>query len=300
MKKNNKKDYDDKNNLEVEKTSDNEIRVLSADDEKIKVVGEVLANESSRAILRLLSNMDEMTINQIAQEMDLSIPLVSHHLKKMQETGVVKVNRVGKSVKGQKMNYYSITNQSFLITPPEKQTHSLFHSLRKFAKFAAIGMAGLVSWAMLEPKSDNQLVPIDDAKQTDFSENEVSEEEWSSASELTDETESELTEPTSSAPRASEAVPEHEPEPAPEPEPEPEPYRPDEGFDLKVDSDGADAGTISLDRTVYPEPFATSGAESVDPLVLSIIIPIVVIAGGIIIERILTRWYHKRKVKISA
>ncbi len=137
MKKKNNGNQEDKNNVETEKNQENEIRVLSADDEKIKVVGEVLANESSRAILRLLSNIDEMTINQIAQEMDLSIPLVSHHLKKMQETGVVKVSRVGKSVKGQKMNYYSITNQSFLITPPEKQTHSLFHSLRKICKICS-------------------------------------------------------------------------------------------------------------------------------------------------------------------
>ena len=236
--------------------------------------------KSSRAILRLLSNIDEMTINQIAQEMDLSIPLVSHHLKKMQETGVVKVNRVGKSVKGQKMNYYSITNQSFLITPPEKQTHSLFHSLRKFAKFAAIGMAGLVSWAMLEPSSDNQLVPIDDARQTDFEE---SEDKWTSATEPIAETKSEVSEPVSA--------------PTPAPEPEPEPSHPEEGFDLQLDSDSENTGSTSLDRTVYPEPFATTGAESADPMILSIIIPIAVIAGGITIERILTRWHNKRKIK---
>ena len=133
------------------KDQKDEIRVLSADDDdKIKVVGEVLANESSRAILRMLSGSNEMTINQISQEMGLSIPLVSHHLKKMQETGVVKVSRIGRSVKGQDMKYYSTTNQSFLITPPERQIHSIFNSLKKFSKFAAIGMAGLVSWAERE------------------------------------------------------------------------------------------------------------------------------------------------------
>ena len=180
--------------------NDDELRVLSADDEKIKIVGEVLANDSSRAIMRLLAGGEEMTINQIAQETDLSIPLVSHHLKKMQDTGVVKVSRVGKSVKGQEMKYYCATNRSFLITPPERQTHSIFHSLRKFSKFAAIAMAGLVSWTMLRPAQEPQTMPIgDDSIQSDFSNTAElqDEDKWSSASK----TEPEVTEPTSAPTR---------------------------------------------------------------------------------------------------
>ena len=260
--------------------NDDELRVLSADDEKIKIVGEVLANDSSRAIMRLLAGGEEMTINQIAQETDLSIPLVSHHLKKMQDTGVVKVSRVGKSVKGQEMKYYCATNRSFLITPPERQTHSIFHSLRKFSKFAAIAMAGLVSWTMLRPAQEPQTMPIgDDFIQSDFSNTAElqDEDKWSSASK----TEPEITEPTS----------------APTPESEPEPSH-TEGFDLQIDSERANTGSVSLDRTVYPEPYGSTGGESFEPL-LSIIIPIVVIVGGIIIERILSRWYSKRKMKNS-
>ncbi len=156
---------------------------------------------------------------------------------------------------------------------------------------------------MLEPKSKNQLVPIEDARQTNFSELDESEEKWSSASELVDESESEVVEPTAAVPPAPESVPEPAPEPEPEPEPEreleqeSEPSHSDEGFDLKIDSDGLDTGTISLDRTVYPEPFASTGAESADPMIFSIIIPIAVIAGGIIIERLLTHWHGKRKMK---
>ena len=54
MKKNNKK--------ESEK---DEIRIVSSDDDqKIKTVGEVLANESSRMIMKILAGNKEMTINQ--------------------------------------------------------------------------------------------------------------------------------------------------------------------------------------------------------------------------------------------
>ena len=80
-------------------------------------------------------------------------------------------------------------------------------------------------------------------------------------------------------------------------ESEPEPSH-TEGFDLQIDSERANTGSVSLDRTVYPEPYGSTGAESFEPL-LSIIIPIVVIVGGIIIERMLSRWYSKRKMKNS-
>ena len=285
----NKIDY----NIDIEKNEkNNEIRVLSSDDEKIKVVGEVLANESSRTILKLLSSNDEMTINQMTQEINLSIPLVSHHLKKMQDAGVVKVSRIGTSVKGQKMKYYSATNQSFLITPPERQGHSIFNSLRTFSKFAAIGMAGIVSWAMLKP---TESMPLQTSQRKGLSAGPEAStiDEWSSASEMDLDSES-----TSISDSKEELVVESVSEPVPMPEPEPSHSGVQDFASQFTDSDAANTGSTSLDRTVYPEPFVTSGADSAEPLILSIIIPIAVIAGGILLERILTRWYNKRKKKI--
>ena len=290
------KKTDDENktnyNIDIEKNQkNNEIKVLSSDDEKIKVVGEVLANESSRMILKLLSSNDEMTINQMAQEINLSIPLVSHHLKKMQDAGVVKVSRIGTSVKGQKMKYYSATNQSFLITPPEKQDHSIFNSLRTFSKFAAIGMAGIVSWAMLKP---NESIPL----QTSPREGSTSDsgtptvDEWTSASETGLDLDGESVSSSAKEP-LEELIPEH----APASEPEPS-HSGVQDFALQLrDSESANTGSVSLDRTVYPEPFSATGMDSAEPLILSIIIPIAVVVGGIILERLLTRWYNNKKTK---
>ena len=237
----NKINHDD--NVEKNQHNDNNIRVLSVDDEKIKVVGEVLANESSRAILRLLSSSNEMTINQIAQEINLSIPLVSHHLKKMQEAGVATVSRVGTSVKGQKMKYYSATNQSFLITPPERQVHSLFNSLRKFSKFAAIGMAGFVSWAILKP---NESMPLQTSVRAGLGvdpETSTSD-EWSSASETELDLDSESVPIRDSAEQSL-----AESTPVPEPEPS---HSGIQDFALQLrDSESANTGAMSLDRTVY-------------------------------------------------
>ena len=126
------------------KDTDDDVEIISSEDEKIKLIGEIFSNDSSRKILKLISNDNEMTANEIAQKNKMSLALVTHHLRRMQTAGMVKITKIGISVKGQDMKYYLATKQSFLIIPPEKTTHSIFKSLQKFSKFAAIGMAGFV------------------------------------------------------------------------------------------------------------------------------------------------------------
>ncbi len=120
---------------------DESIKVMSVDDQKIKTVGEVLSNDSSRAILKILADR-EMSANQISQDADLSIALVAFHLKKMQDVGIIKITKTGKSVKGQDVKYYSATNQSFLITPA-RHTESILDSVKESSSYGAIGIVRL-------------------------------------------------------------------------------------------------------------------------------------------------------------
>ena len=266
-----------------------EIRVVSSDDDqKIKTVGEVLANESSRMIMKLLAGKTEMTINEISQEIELSIPLVSHHIKKMQDAGMVKISRVGTSVKGHKMNYYCATNQSILITPPERKMHSLFASLKKISRFAAIGMAGLVSWAIVKPQDPDS--SEFQSGQSDSADVRMAapEEEWSAAYQK------DFADERLQMEGAEEEHPESVSEPVPAPEPKPESSGIAETVSQLAESERANTGSVSLDREVYPVPFETTAAESAEPLILSIVIPITVIIGGIILERLLSRRVRKK------
>lgn len=258
--------------------SDDDVEIISTDDEKIKLIGEIFSNDSSRKILTLISDGIEMTANEIAQENKMSLTLVTHHLKRMQTAGMVKITRTGKSVKGQEMKYYLATKQSFLIIPPEKTTHSIFESVRRFSKFAAIGMAGLVSWMILKPDGgEYQMQVIQDNAQTGTATSGGSDadESWSSSSE--------------------EITITHEDQDLSVPDPEPS-HSGVEDFELKEYADFSDSGSVSLDSAVYPEPFGLASAESVEPVIFSIIVPIAVIVGGIIIERLVSRWLRNRKI----
>ena len=157
-------------------TSDNsedDVEIISTQDEKIKLIGEIFSNDSCRKILKIISDDNEMTANEIAQKNDMSLTLTIHHLKRMQTAGMVKISKTGISAKGQEMKYYVATNQSFLITP-EKSTHAIIESLKKFSKFAAIGLAGFVSWITLRPDGSYVMEQIDESRQDEFTSGEIS------------------------------------------------------------------------------------------------------------------------------
>ena len=295
MKKNDRKEKD-------------EIRVVSSDDDqKIKTVGEVLANESSRMIMKILAGNKEMTINEISREIELSIPLVSHHIKKMQDAGMVKISKVGTSVKGHKMNYYCATNQSILITPPERKMHSLFASLKKISRFAAIGMAGLVSWAIVKPEDSTQLqsdlpessdgkIALRADEKGDGDQNEWSATYQDFGNEGAQTREMQKDSPNEAAmPTVSEPIAESEPQM------ESESSGMDQMASQLAESERANTGSASLDTSVYPAPYerAAVAADATDPIFLSIIIPIGVILAGIIIERVLARRARNKTNQIT-
>lgn len=77
---------------------DDKVEIFSNDDLKLKYLGQILSSESSRKILILVAKQ-EISANDIAQETDLRLSLIIHHLNKMIRAGVVKVNKIGKTQK---------------------------------------------------------------------------------------------------------------------------------------------------------------------------------------------------------
>ncbi|MFN3654933.1 MAG: ArsR/SmtB family transcription factor [Candidatus Nitrosotenuis sp.] len=138
------------------------IEILSTDDQRIKVVGELLSSDSSRMILKLLFN-DQMTANQIAQKTEISLPLVIYHLKKMQEAGIVKVAQTAKNTKSHDMKYYTVDKFAIVILPSSltekaKSSKSLFNSFNRIYRFATIGGAAIAAWFSSQFIQQNQQI----------------------------------------------------------------------------------------------------------------------------------------------
>jgi DNA-binding transcriptional ArsR family regulator len=140
--------------VDIDSNKTENVEIMSTEDEKIKLIGSLLGNDSSRMILKLLLEK-EMTANEIALETGMRVSLVIHHLQKMQESGMVKISKIGKSSKGHDMKFYSPTKLVVIIFPSKlsnkaKNSKSLLNSLNRIYRFASIGLAGIVSWVLVQ------------------------------------------------------------------------------------------------------------------------------------------------------
>lgn len=143
-----------------ETIASDKIDILSTEDEKLKEIGEILSSDSSRQILKLLFN-NSLSANQIAQKTELSLPLVIHHLKKMQSTGVVKITNVGKNTKSHDVKFYTIDKVAIVILPsemqqPAKKSKSLFNSFNRIHRLATLGGVSIAAWfssQLLQPRN---------------------------------------------------------------------------------------------------------------------------------------------------
>ena len=126
------------------------VEILSTEDDKLKAIGEILSSDPSRKILKLLFNQ-ALTANQISQKIDVSLPLVIYHLKKMQDCGVIKITKVGQNTKSHDMKFYTVDKFAIVILPtemstPAKKSKSLFNSFTRIHRMATLGAACVAAW----------------------------------------------------------------------------------------------------------------------------------------------------------
>ncbi len=159
---------------EKEQEITEKIKIMATDDERIKSFGELLTNDSSRAILQLLFN-EELTALQIADKTGISLQLVKYHIIKLQDLGVVKVTKTEKNSKSQDMKYYSASKFSMVIVPPiysekTKESKLLVRSFRHIYKISGLGLAagisGLLSFSMLQQKNNVSIEPDKEIQET--------------------------------------------------------------------------------------------------------------------------------------
>lgn len=125
------------------------IKVFSSDDDKLKLLGELLSNQVSRDIIRLLIEK-EMYVNEIANKLGTQFSLISHHLKKMEELGLLSINKKKIIKKGQMHKYYKMSPGIFLLPNHAKDnvhdTGILKKIFRDGIKFASIAIVSFIIW----------------------------------------------------------------------------------------------------------------------------------------------------------
>lgn len=94
------------------------LEVISTEDERIKIIGEELANDTGRAIFGKISQ-GVTSSNEIAKTLGISLPLVNWHVNRLLGVGIIKVEKIEMSQKNKQMKYYAPVKTALVIIPPE-------------------------------------------------------------------------------------------------------------------------------------------------------------------------------------
>ena len=143
-----KKKADVQNYAEYEK---DDIRIFPTDDSRLKSLGEIFSNESSRKILTLLLEK-ELTVMGISKDSGLSPNLIIHHLKKMIDTEIVTMTKESTNSRGRPLRFYrakaAIVILSKDVANRASSRKSLKKALGKITRFASVGLAGALAWIL--------------------------------------------------------------------------------------------------------------------------------------------------------
>jgi DNA-binding transcriptional ArsR family regulator len=130
------------------------IEIISTEDERIKIIGEELANDTGRAIFGKISQGISSS-NELAKALNVSLPLVTWHINRLLSVGLIKIEKIEMSSKNKQMKYYGPVKTALVIIPPESPSNngvsnskkeSVLMKLRHYmASFAAsiIGATGI-------------------------------------------------------------------------------------------------------------------------------------------------------------
>jgi DNA-binding transcriptional ArsR family regulator len=107
--------------LEPSAKSEEVVEILTTEDERIKSIGEIFANDTSRRILMSIFE-GVNTAGDLASRLGISLPLSVYHLKRLEQAGLIKVCSVRISSKQQKVNQYVPMKLAFVLIPSATAT----------------------------------------------------------------------------------------------------------------------------------------------------------------------------------
>ena len=141
---------------------ENKIKIFASDD-NLKSLGELLSNETSRKIIINLMSR-EMYTNEIATKLDLRVSLVIHHLRKLEELGLLEIENKKIKRKGEEHRFFKMNSDIFITLDKNKEDVAkkgiLSRIFREGIKFTLIGIVAFSSSFIKLPTDQKIIDPV--------------------------------------------------------------------------------------------------------------------------------------------
>lgn len=121
-----------------------EFETIDVRDEKAKELAQILTNETSLLILRLLQERT-LSMSEITKELGIPMSTVSYHLDKMTRVGLVEIagKKYGKRL--QEVKLYRAASKPILLLPRGMSVKKRFLGVLEKIQIISLGVAGLLA-----------------------------------------------------------------------------------------------------------------------------------------------------------
>jgi len=119
--------------------------LASLEDKKSKDLAQVIASNTSRKILNLLSKED-LSESEISNKLNAPITTVEYNIQQLLKAKLIETKEFKWSEKGKKIKYYKVSNKLIIIAP---KSQSLFlDKIKTIIPVALIGLAisSIIYW----------------------------------------------------------------------------------------------------------------------------------------------------------
>ncbi len=153
----------------AEKEEAPKVKILSlrATDDSLKKFGEVISNKTGRKILLALTE-NQGYLNEFANKLDLTVPTLYNHLKKLEEMGALEIIQKPISKKTKDHRYFIMKTDFFLSMTPEDEQSKLKRIFKEGVKFVSIGITSVVSFFIASDSNFKQYSPYNDHLNNDL------------------------------------------------------------------------------------------------------------------------------------
>jgi DNA-binding transcriptional ArsR family regulator len=122
-------------------TEDEKLLILPLNDKNSKKISQIISNDTARNILEAIAS-NPLSASEIAEKLSIPLTTVQYNLEKLNDAGLVKVERTKYSEKMKHVKIYAPQRKFVVIVPEKTDRKDVIASLKKYLAvifFAVVG-----------------------------------------------------------------------------------------------------------------------------------------------------------------
>ena len=134
-------------------TEDEKLLILPLNDKNSKRISQIISNDTARNILEAIAS-EPLSASRIAEKLRIPLSTVQYNLEKLNDAGLVKVERTKYSEKMKHVKIYAPQRKFVVIVPEKTNRKDVIASLKRYLTviFFAVAGSGIIEFLAIKMK----------------------------------------------------------------------------------------------------------------------------------------------------